>query len=103
MCIDFLHRIFNYIFLGKQYTPDDKTNMPLCLECYDKYYAEKCQNCERTICPDEEAVSFQKFHWHKPCFNCAGAKCGKSLIGGRFCIKFDLPFCSAMCIQDSRR
>lgn len=88
---------------GKQYTPDDQTNMPLCLDCYDKYYAEKCQNCQRTINPDVEAVSFQKFHWHKPCFNCAGAKCGKSLIGGRFCIKFDLPFCSAVCIQDSRR
>lgn len=88
---------------GKQYTPDDQTNMPLCLDCYGKYYAEKCQNCQRSISPDEEAVSFQKTHWHKSCFNCAGAKCGKSLIGGRFCIKFDLPFCSATCIQDSRR
>lgn len=87
---------------GKQYTPDDQTNMPLCLECYDRYYAEKCQNCQRTINPDEEAVSWQKFHWHKPCFNCAGAKCGKSLIGARFCIKFDLPFCSAACVKDSR-
>lgn len=86
---------------GKQYTPNE-SNMPLCLDCYDKYYAEKCQNCQRTINPDEEAVSWQKFHWHKPCFNCAGSKCGKSLIGGRFCIKFDLPFCSATCIQDSR-
>lgn len=87
---------------GKQYTPDDQTNMPLCLDCYDRYYAEKCQNCQRTINPDEEAVSWQKFHWHKPCFNCAGAKCGKSLIGGRFCIKFDLPFCSSACVKDSR-
>lgn len=87
---------------GKQYTPDDQTNMPLCLDCYDKYYAEKCQNCQRTINPAEEAVSWNKFHWHKPCFNCAGARCGKSLIGGRFCIKFDLPFCSSACVQDSR-
>lgn len=88
---------------GKQYTPDDQTNMPLCLDCYGLYYAEKCKNCQRSISPDEEAVSFQKSHWHKSCFNCAGAKCGKSLIGGRFCIKFDLPFCSAACIQDSCR
>lgn len=88
---------------GKQYTPDDETNMPLCLDCYDKYFADRCQNCQRTINPAEEAVSWQKSHWHKPCFNCAGANCGKSLIGGRFCIKFDLPFCSASCIQDSRQ
>lgn len=87
---------------GKQYTPDDQTNMPLCLDCYDKYYAEKCQNCQRTINPAEEAVSWQQFHWHRPCFNCAGAKCGKSLIGGRFCIKFDMPFCSSACVRDSR-
>lgn len=87
---------------GKQYTPDDQTNMPLCLDCFDKYYADKCQNCQRTINPGEAAVSWNKFHWHKPCFNCAGAKCGKSLVGGRFCIKFDMPFCSAACVQDSR-
>lgn len=86
---------------GKQYTPDNQTNMPLCLDCYDKYYAEKCHNCQQSISPEEEAVSWQKFHWHKPCFNCAGAKCGKSLIGGRFCIKFDMPFCSKECIHDS--
>lgn len=88
---------------GKQYTPDDATNMPLCLDCYDKYFADKCQNCQRTINPAEEAVSWQQFHWHKPCFNCAGVNCGKSLIGCRFCIKFDLPFCSSSCVQDSRQ
>lgn len=88
---------------GKQYTPDDETNMPLCLDCYDKYFADRCQNCQRTINPAEEAVSWQKSHWHKPCFNCAGANCGKSLIGGRFCIKFELPFCSSACMQDSRQ
>lgn len=87
---------------GKQYTPDNQTNMPLCLDCYDKYYAEKCGNCHRTINPEEEAVSWQKFHWHKPCFNCASASCGVSLIGGRFCIKFDMPFCSSACVQASR-
>lgn len=87
---------------GKQYTPDNQTNMPLCLNCYDSYYAEKCHNCQRSISPNEEAVSWQKFHWHKSCFNCAGANCGKSLIGSRFCIKFEMPFCSSTCVQDSR-
>lgn len=87
---------------GKQYTPDNQTNMPLCLDCYAQYYAEKCQNCQRNIDASEEAVSFQNFHWHRECFNCAGAKCGKSLIGGRFCMKFEMAFCSPACVRDSR-
>lgn len=87
---------------GQEYTPDDETNMPLCLVCYDQYYAEKCHNCHKSISPAEQAVSCKDFHWHTGCFNCAGAKCGRSLIGGRFCIKFDLPFCSSACVQESR-
>ncbi|XP_031639319.1 testin-like, partial [Contarinia nasturtii] len=69
---------------GKKYTPDDQTNMPLCLDCFDKYFAEKCQSCKRIICSDEEAVRWQNYHFHKNCFNCAGVNCSKSLIGQHF-------------------
>lgn len=83
---------------GQQYIPDEKTNMPLCLKCYDEYYAEKCQHCLHIIGPTEEGVNFERLHWHKDCFICAGVQCGKSLIGGRFCIKHSLPFCSPKCV-----
>lgn len=84
---------------GQQYIPDEKTNMPLCLKCYDEYYAEKCQNCKMIIGPTEQGVSWGKIHWHGQCFICFGMNCGKSLIGGRFCVKQDLPFCSPQCVK----
>lgn len=84
---------------GQQYIPDDKTNMPLCLACYDHFYAEKCKRCENVIGPTEQGVSWGKIHWHGECFMCAGLNCGKSLIGGRFCVKNDMPFCSPACVQ----
>lgn len=87
---------------GQQYIPDEKTNMPLCLKCYDDYHAEKCQKCMRIIGPAEEGVNWERLHWHKNCFECAGIGCGKSLIGGRFCIKHDLPFCSPKCVASVR-
>lgn len=82
---------------GQQYIPDDKTNMPLCLICYDEFHAAKCQYCKRIIGPSEEGVNWERLHWHKHCFICAGNQCGKSLIGGRFCIRNELPFCSPQC------
>lgn len=87
---------------GQQYIPDDKTNHPLCLKCYDEYYAEKCQYCLRIIGPTEEGVNFERLHWHKNCFICAGLQCGKTLIGGKFCIKNNLPFCSPKCVATIR-
>lgn len=87
---------------GQQYIPDEKTNMPLCLKCYDDYHAEKCQKCMRIIGPAEEGVNWEQLHWHKNCFECAGVACGKSLIGGRFCIKHNLPFCSPKCVASVR-
>lgn len=87
---------------GQQYIPDEKTNMPLCLKCYDEYHAEKCQKCMRIIGPAEEGVNWERLHWHKNCFACAGVACGKSLIGGRFCIKNNLPFCSPTCVASVR-
>lgn len=87
---------------GQQYIPDEKTNMPLCLKCYDEFHAEKCQKCKRIIGPAEEGVNWERLHWHKYCFECAGISCGKSLIGGRFCIKNNLPFCSPKCVASVR-
>lgn len=88
---------------GQQYIPDEKTNMPLCLKCYDEYHAEKCRKCMSQIGPSEEGVNWERLHWHKNCFTCAGVGCGKSLIGGRFCIKYDLPFCCPNCVASIQK
>lgn len=84
---------------GQQYLPDEKTNMPLCLVCYDEFHAEMCQRCGVVIKPTEQGVAWGKIHWHGTCFVCCGQNCGKSLIGGRFCVKNDMPFCTAACVK----
>lgn len=84
---------------GQKYVPDEKTNMPLCLNCYDQYFAERCSRCSNTIAPTEQGVSWGKHHWHSSCFLCSGLECQKSLIGSRFCVKNEQPFCSAQCVN----
>lgn len=83
---------------GHKYVPDDTTGMPLCLDCFCKD-AQKCSKCQKTIGPAEQGVSWGKIHWHSTCFACAGVSCGKSLIGQRFCVKNDIPFCSPACVK----
>ncbi|XP_061394387.1 uncharacterized protein LOC133329946 [Musca vetustissima] len=84
---------------GQQYVPDEKSNMPLCLKCYDEYFATVCQYCRKTIGPSDKGVSWTNIHWHDSCFVCAGKGCAKSLIGGRFCVKQNMPFCSPACVR----
>lgn len=84
---------------GKKYVPDEKSNQPVCLECFDRFHAAKCEHCLSIIAPDEQGVSWGKLHWHGTCFSCSGLNCGKSLIGGKFCVKNNLIFCSPKCVK----
>ncbi|XP_068144222.1 uncharacterized protein Tes [Drosophila tropicalis] len=84
---------------GQQYIPDEKSNMPLCLPCYDSFFAVPCKRCQLPIGPSVQGVCWNRIHWHGPCFICAGKDCSKSLIGGRFCVKQDMPFCSPACVR----
>ncbi|GBP68374.1 Testin [Eumeta japonica] len=84
---------------GKKYVPDDKTEMPICLSCYDQFYAERCRACGGVIEPGQQGVSWTYLHWHAECFICSGQMCGKSLLSGRFVVKQELPFCSVPCVQ----
>ncbi|CAD7012318.1 unnamed protein product [Ceratitis capitata] len=84
---------------GQQYIPDEKTNMPICLKCYNEFFAATCQRCNRQIEPTDQGVAWGDVHWHSGCFVCAGVDCDKSLIGGRFCVKQKMPFCSAQCVR----
>lgn len=84
---------------GLQYILNINNNMPTCLQCYELNYGHKCQLCASAINPNEQGVSWNGAHWHGPCFICTGNKCGKSLMGGQFCIKNNLPFCSSKCVN----
>ncbi|XP_062563417.1 uncharacterized protein LOC134226579 isoform X2 [Armigeres subalbatus] len=84
---------------GQQYVPDENTSMPLCLGCYNSYFAKVCHHCHTTIGPTEQGVAWENIHWHGKCFICSGKGCDKSLIGGRFCVKNGMPFCSPQCFK----
>ncbi|CAH3920866.1 testin [Pieris brassicae] len=84
---------------GKKYVPDDKTGLPICLTCYDQFYAERCRACGGVIGPEQQGVSWGNMHWHANCFICSGRMCGKSLLSGRFVVKQEMPFCSVPCVQ----
>ncbi|VVC88488.1 unnamed protein product [Leptidea sinapis] len=84
---------------GKKYVPDDKTGLPICLSCYDQFYAERCRACGGVIGPEQQGVSWGNMHWHANCFICSGRMCGKSLLSGRFVVKQEMPFCSVPCVQ----
>lgn len=84
---------------GKKYVPDDKTGLPICLTCYDQFYAERCKACGGVIGPEQQGVSWGNTHWHAECFICSGRMCGKSLLSGRFVVKQEMPFCSVPCVQ----
>ncbi|XP_041782458.1 testin [Anopheles merus] len=85
---------------GQQYVMDERSAQPLCLPCYKGHYAQTCATCQRCIGPTEQGVGWDKIHWHKECFLCSGKHCQKSLIGGRFCVKANRPYCSAQCTKD---
>lgn len=89
---------------GHQYIIEDKTNNPVCLECYDKHYANYCNVCKLIISngePFEQGVSFKDFHFHLNCFHCGNETCRKNLIGNRFCLKDNIPFCSSQCVKST--
>ncbi|XP_037947509.1 uncharacterized protein LOC119679307 [Teleopsis dalmanni] len=85
---------------GEQYVPDDKTNMPICLECYKAYFAVVCESCQKAIGATEKGVGWKNdLRWHEQCFKCANVNCGKSLLGARFVASQDKPFCSPNCLK----
>lgn len=87
---------------GQDYIPDSKTNLPLCLNCYDQFYAQQCKTCCQNIGPTEESVNFERLHWHKRCFYCGNFQCKKTLIGQKFTIKNDSLYCSSNCMTNQR-
>lgn len=90
---------------GKQYVNDEKTNNPVCLQCYDKHFASVCTMCHSVIAPHEQGVSFKDFHFHLSCFKCGNSSCAKELIGSRFCMRIkngnNIPFCSSTCVNNA--
>ncbi|KAK3927045.1 Prickle-like protein 2 [Frankliniella fusca] len=84
---------------GKQYVP--KEGQPVCLPCYERKYGKQCQSCQLVIGAKDQGVSWKDLHWHAAaeCFCCY--HCQKSLLGGRFAVRDERPFCCKECMQAS--
>ncbi|XP_069684025.1 uncharacterized protein Tes [Periplaneta americana] len=82
---------------GKHYIPKD--NQPVCLECYETKYGKSCHTCKLKIAAGDQRVGWKDLSWHVSpnCFRCA--QCTKSLLGGKFVVKNEKPFCSKECVQ----
>ncbi|PSN56759.1 hypothetical protein C0J52_00029 [Blattella germanica] len=82
---------------GKQYIPKD--NQPICLQCFENKYGKSCHTCKQKIAPGDQRVGWTNLSWHvsPACFRCS--RCLKSLLGGKFLVKNEQPFCSKECTQ----
>ena len=53
---------------------------PSCINCYDKKFANKCENCKIPIGPGTKDVDVRGKHWHEECFVCSQPECKKPLV-----------------------
>lgn len=81
---------------GKQYIPKD--DHPVCLDCYHTKYGKKCHTCKTVIAATEQGVCWKHLNWHArdECFCCY--HCTRSLLGSKFVIKNEQPFCNKDCV-----
>lgn len=53
---------------------------PACVSCYDKRFANNCENCKKPIGPGTKDVDVRGKHWHEECFVCSQPDCNKPLV-----------------------
>ena len=51
---------------------------PSCIKCYERNFANRCQNCGNSIGPGMRDVDVRGKHWHEDCFVCS--ECKKALV-----------------------
>lgn len=85
---------------GKNYVMEE--TQPLCLPCFEKVKAEKCNACLNVIKPDEQGANLNGVHFHADdnCFACK--VCKKPLLGAKFLFKNNILYCSANCFSTDK-
>ncbi|XP_073252671.1 testin-like isoform X2 [Porites lutea] len=66
---------------------------PACVKCYDKNFANNCENCKKPIGPGAKDVDVRGRHWHEECFVCSQPDCEKPLLNQGFTFKDDKLIC----------
>lgn len=83
---------------GQNYIMEN--SQPVCIPCYEKTMADKCNSCMNIIKPDEQGVNLNGIHFHGKCFGCKC--CGKVLLGSKFMFKNEKLYCSGECFRADR-
>ncbi|KAK3521587.1 hypothetical protein QTP70_014766, partial [Hemibagrus guttatus] len=74
---------------GKKYVQKD--DKPVCVRCFDKFCANNCAECRRSISTDSKELHYKGRYWHEDCFRCS--KCYKNLAKESFSVKEDRILC----------
>ncbi|XP_044177392.1 four and a half LIM domains protein 2-like isoform X2 [Acropora millepora] len=67
-------------------------NEPSCIKCYERNFANSCQNCGSSIGPGMKDVDVRGKHWHEDCFVCS--ECKKALLHQGFTFKDEKLICN---------
>lgn len=65
---------------------------PFCIACYERLFANHCEECKGTIGTDHKDLSYRDKHWHESCFKCFD--CKASLVDRSFAYKNDKTYCA---------
>lgn len=80
---------------GQDYVVEDA--QPVCLPCFEKLKADKCNSCLKVIKPDEQGANLNGVHFHATdeCFACK--ICRKPLLGSKLLLRNNSLYCSGAC------
>ncbi|XP_061738816.1 four and a half LIM domains protein 3-like [Nerophis ophidion] len=65
---------------------------PHCIPCYDRLYANTCQECKEIISHNAKELFYNNKYYHDHCFRCV--RCDRSLAGEPFTSQDDALVCS---------
>nr|AJV21312.1 limpet [Terebratalia transversa] len=69
-----------------------KEEKPYCIVCYEKLFANTCNECSEIIKTDSRDLSHKDKHWHERCFVCM--ECQTPLVDKPFIMKEDKIYCA---------
>ncbi|XP_055483904.1 four and a half LIM domains protein 1-like [Psammomys obesus] len=82
---------------GKKYV--EKDGQSCCLSCFDKHWANTCEECRQPISADSKEVHYKSGYWHNTCFCCY--KCRQPLATETFVSWENKILCNKCAVQDS--
>ncbi|KAI5100866.1 four and a half LIM domains 3 [Silurus meridionalis] len=80
----------NESLYGRKYIQVD--DVPHCVPCYDRLYANVCQGCKELIGHNSRELYYDDHHYHEECFRCS--HCSRSLANEPFTCQDEALLCN---------